>query len=102
MTPDFQDISEPLIKATFPDSSSIRRIDESRGVVHLEFENNTRSIRLSWEPYGTPWALIRDSRDGDEQVRIDSLETDDILISPQMKIEMETRELLKTICQRLK
>lgn len=102
MITDFQKIAEPLIREVFSLGLTVKRIDECRGVVHLDFESDETSIRLSWEPFGPPWAQITDIQGGTEQIRIDPLKVDSILISPDMKTEMETKELLNLIEQRLK
>ena len=102
MITDFQTIAEPLIKTVFPASSAIQRTDECRGVVHLDFVTNDTAVRLSWEPYGPPWAQITNGQVNKEQVWIDSLKIDDVLVSPDMKTEMETREILRAIERKLK
>ena len=102
MITDFQKIADPLIKARFPSGSAVIRTDECRGVVHLDFVSEGTTIRLSWEPFGPPWARITDIQGGTEQIRTDPLKVDDVLVSPDMKTEMETKELLKAIEQRLK
>ena len=102
MITDFQKIAEPLIKAKFPSGSTVKRTDECRGVVHLDFESDKTSIRLSWEPYGPPWAQITDAQGGVEQIRTAPLKVDDVLVSPDMKTEMETNNLLNVIERRLK
>ncbi len=102
MITDFQKIAEPLIKGMFPSGSTVKRIDECRGVVHLDFESDETTIRLSWEPFGPPWAQITDTQGETEQIRIDPFKVDDVLVSLDMKTEMETKELLKVIEKRLK
>lgn len=102
MITDFQTIAEPLISGVFPDGSPIRRTDECRGVVHLDFTVNDSTIRLSWEPFGPPWAQISDSRGNIEQIRMKALETDEILVSPDMKTELETKQILNAIGNKLK
>ena len=101
MMTDFQTIAEPLIRDTFPDVSPIKRTDECRGVVHLDFTAHSSTIRLSWEPYGPPWAQITYSHGDREQIRTAALQTDNILVSQDMKTEVETKELLNAIKQRL-
>ncbi len=63
MISDFQTIAEPLIKVMFPTMTSLKRLDECREVVHLEFLCGEFRIRLSWEPFGPPWAQIVDAKD---------------------------------------
>ena len=99
---DFQEIAEPLINDTFPDVSPIRRTDECRGMVHLEFTAHSSTIRLSWEPYVPPWAEIIGLRGDRVQIRTAEVKADNILVSQDMKTEMETKELLNAIKQRLK
>ena len=97
MITDFQKIAEPLIKAKFPSVSVIRRTDECRGVVHLDFVSDGTLIRVSWEPWGPPWALITNPQGGAEQIWTDPLTVDDLLVSPDMKTDMETKNLLDAI-----
>lgn len=97
MYTDFQIIAEPLIRNTFPSAGAIAREDECRGVVNLEWRVGDQTVVLSWEPFGPPWAQIAFAGGKAKDTRLGKMEFDPIIVSPDMKTEIEVRELLKMV-----
>ncbi len=97
MHTDFQLIAEPLIRRVFPFIDRITRSDEGRGAVHLKWLLLDTLVTLAWEPSGPPWMNLK-LRDGKlHDVRLPRMEFDPILVSQDMRTEIEVLELLKLL-----
>ena len=97
MNTDFQKIAEPLIRQVFPSTEKIERTDECRWLVHLTWHVQTMGIVMGWEPFGPPWASIGLSSRRQRHIQLPEMTFDPVLVSPDMKTEIEVRELLKLI-----
>ncbi len=94
---DFQKIAEPLIRQVFPSTEKIERTEERRGLVHLAWHVQTMGIFMGWEPFGPPWASIGLSSRRPRHIQLPEMALDPVLVSPDMKTEIQVRELLRLI-----